>query len=55
MNVFVKQYKFNMGIAPRRMSLQDMKMGVREFIWEYTKRWHEVAAQVNPPLLENEG
>jgi len=37
-NVFIKQYKYYMDIVPDRSSLQDMKIGDREFIREYTHR-----------------
>ena len=53
-DAFIKQYKFNIDIAPSRVSLQVMKIGNKEFIREYAQRWHEVVAQINPPLLKKE-
>jgi hypothetical protein len=31
-----------------------MKKGNKESVREYVQRWRELAAQVNPPLLEKE-
>jgi hypothetical protein len=53
-DAFIKQYKFNMDVAPDRSSLQAMEKGNKESVREYAQRWREVAAQVNPPLLERE-
>jgi hypothetical protein len=51
---FIRQYKFNMDIAPDRSSLQAMEKGNKESVREYAQRWRESAAQVNPPLSERE-
>jgi hypothetical protein len=53
-DAFIRQYKFNIDVDPGRSSLQAMKKDNKESIREYTKRWHEANAQVNPPLLEKE-
>ena len=53
-SAFLKQYKYNIDMAPDRMQLQSMtKKGVETFK-EYAQRWREVAAQVEPPLHEKE-
>jgi hypothetical protein len=43
-----------MDVGPDRSSLQAMEKDNKESIREYTQRWHEIAAQVNPSLLEKE-
>jgi len=53
-DAFIRQYKFNMDVGPDRSSLQAMEKNNKESIREYTQRWRETAAQVNPSLLEKE-
>jgi hypothetical protein len=53
-DAFIRQYKFNMDVAPDRSSLQAMEKDNKESVREYAQRWRESAAQVNPPLLERE-
>jgi hypothetical protein len=53
-DAFMRQYKFNIDVGPDRLSLQAMEKENEESIREYTRRWSEVAAQVNPPMLERE-
>jgi hypothetical protein len=53
-DAFIRQYKFNMDVGLDRLSLQAMEKDNKESIREYTQRWRETAAQVNPPLLEKE-
>jgi len=43
-----------MDVGHDRSNLQTMKKNNKESIREYTQRWCETAAQVNPPLLEKE-
>jgi hypothetical protein len=43
-----------MDIAPDRSSLHSLEKGHKESVREYAQRWREMAAQVNPPLLEKE-
>jgi hypothetical protein len=50
----MRQYKFNINVGPDRLSLQAMEKNNKESIREYAWRWSEVAAQVNPPMLEKE-
>ena len=51
---FLKQYKFNLDMAPDRRQLQAMTMKDQETFREYAQRWRELASQVNPPLGEKE-
>jgi len=53
-DAFMRQYKFNIDVGPNRLSLQAMEKNNKESIREYARRWSEVAAQVNPPMLEKE-
>jgi hypothetical protein len=51
---FLTQYKYNIGVAPTRMQLQGMTQKGGESFKEYAQKWREVAAMVQPPLLERE-
>ena len=51
---FIKQYKYNMDMAPDRDQLRAMVQKDRESFKEYAQRWCEVAAQVIPPMEEKE-
>jgi hypothetical protein len=53
-DAFIKQYKYNMYIAPDRTSLSNLEKRDKEIIREYAQRWRESAAQVHPPLLDKE-
>ena len=53
-DAFLKQYKYNIDMAPDRMQLQNMAKKSTETFKEYAQRWRELAAQVAPPLHENE-
>jgi len=53
-DAFMKQYKYNMNMAPDRMQLQNMAEKSSETFKEYAQRWRELAAQVEPPLHEKE-
>ncbi|XP_011014526.1 PREDICTED: uncharacterized protein LOC105118304 [Populus euphratica] len=53
-DAFVGQYKFNMDIALDRSCFHTLEKGRKESVREYAQRWHEMEAQVNPPLLEKE-
>jgi hypothetical protein len=53
-DAFIKQYKYNMDIAPDRTSLSNLEKMDKESIREYAQRWRESAAQVHPPLLDKE-
>jgi hypothetical protein len=43
-NIFIRQYKFNMDMNPDRSSLQIMEMDNKKSIRKYTQRWHEIVA-----------
>ncbi|XP_040967975.1 uncharacterized protein [Gossypium hirsutum] len=51
---FIKQYRHVMDIAPDRIVLQNMEKKTNESFRQYARRWREVAAQVQLPLLEKE-
>jgi len=53
-DAFMRQYKFNIDVDPDRLNLQAMEKDNKESIRKYALRWREVAAQVNPPMLEKE-
>jgi hypothetical protein len=53
-DAFMRQYKFNIDVGPDRLSLQAMEKDNKESIREYARRWSELAAQVDPPMLEKE-
>jgi len=53
-DAFLKQYKYNMDIAPDRLQLQNMAKRDAESFKEYAQRWRELAAQVEPPLHDKE-
>ena len=43
-DAFLKQYKYNMDMAPDRMQLQNMAKKSSETFKEYAQRWRELAA-----------
>ncbi|KAL4377655.1 hypothetical protein GQ457_02G019400 [Hibiscus cannabinus] len=51
---FLEQYKHITDMVPGRTALQSMEQKTNESFRQYAQRWREVAAQVQPPLLENE-
>jgi hypothetical protein len=51
---FLKQYKFNLEIAPDRTSLIIMEKGTQESVRAYPQRWRDQAIHVQPPLIETE-
>jgi hypothetical protein len=51
---FVKQYKYNIDMAPDRDQLRSLSRKDKETFKEYVQRWRELAAQNNPPLEEKE-
>ncbi|XP_050889775.1 uncharacterized protein LOC127095074 [Lathyrus oleraceus] len=53
-NAFLKQYKYNMDIAPDRMQLRALSQEDKESFRGYAQRWRELAACVEPPLLDKE-
>ena len=53
-DAFLKQYKYNMDMAPDRMQLQGMAKKSSETFKECAQRWRELAAQVALLLHESE-
>ncbi|XP_058761261.1 uncharacterized protein LOC131634621 [Vicia villosa] len=53
-DAFMKQYKYNLDMAPDRRQLQNMAQKEKETFKEYAQRWRELASQVEPPLSEKE-
>ncbi|XP_057453231.1 uncharacterized protein LOC130745105 [Lotus japonicus] len=53
-DAFLKQYKFNLDMAPDRIHLQNMLKKGNETFKEYAQRWREIAAQVYPPVTDKE-
>ncbi|XP_073260913.1 uncharacterized protein [Populus alba] len=51
---FLKQYKFNLEIAPDRTSLMSMEKRSQESVRVYAQRWRDEATHVQPPLIETE-
>jgi hypothetical protein len=51
---FIRQYKYNLDMAPDRDQLRAMSQRDKETFKEYAQRWREVAAQISPPLEEKE-
>ncbi|KAL4278757.1 hypothetical protein GQ457_03G028250 [Hibiscus cannabinus] len=51
---FLEQYKHVSDMVPSRTVLQTMEQRANESFRQYAQRWRDVAAQVQPPLLENE-
>ena len=47
---FVRQYKYNIDMAPNRDQLRSMSQKDKEMFKEYAQRWREHAARINPPL-----
>ncbi|CAL5198001.1 unnamed protein product [Lathyrus oleraceus] len=53
-NTFLKQYKYNMDIAPDRMQLRALPQEDNESFRGYAQRWRELGTCVEPPLLDKE-
>jgi len=51
---FLKQYKYNVDMAPNKLLLQNMSKKNSETFEEYAQRWRELAAQVESPLHDKE-
>jgi len=51
---FLKQYKFNLEIAPDRTSLMSMEKRSQESVRAYAQRWRDEAMHVQPPLIKIE-
>ena len=53
-NSFLEYYRFNIEIAPDRTVLMRTKKKSGESFREYAQRWRELAAQVQPLMMEDE-
>ncbi|XP_050916735.1 uncharacterized protein LOC127131890 [Lathyrus oleraceus] len=53
-NAFLNQYKYNLDMAPDRMQLRALSQESNESFRGYAQRWKELAARVEPPLLDKE-
>ncbi|XP_050876821.1 uncharacterized protein LOC127080547 [Lathyrus oleraceus] len=51
---FLKQYKYNLDMAPTRLQLQNQWQRSNETFKEYAQRWREMAFRVRPALSDNE-
>lgn len=51
---FLKHYQYNTHMAPNRTQLQNLTKKYDETFKEYVQRWRELAARVQPSLLERE-
>jgi len=51
---FLKQYKFNLEIAPDRTILMSMEKENQESVRAYAQRWRDKATYVQPPLIYTE-
>ncbi|XP_070029489.1 uncharacterized protein [Nicotiana sylvestris] len=51
---FIKQFQYNIDIAPDRNSLSNMKKKPTESFREYAIKWREQAARVKPPMDNHE-
>nr|XP_016474169.1 PREDICTED: uncharacterized protein LOC107795970 [Nicotiana tabacum] len=51
---FVRQFQYNIDIAPDRNSLSNLKKKPSESFREYAVKWREQAARVKPPMDETE-
>ena len=53
-NSFLEYYQFNTKLAPNHTILQRTEKKSGESFYEYAQMWRELAAQVQPPMMENE-
>ncbi|GKV53026.1 hypothetical protein SLEP1_g59575 [Rubroshorea leprosula] len=51
---FMRQYEYNMSLAPTRDSLQRITKKSNETFKEFAQRWRSEAAKVIPPLTDSE-
>lgn len=51
---FLKHYQYNSNMAPNRTHLQSLAQKPEESFKEYAQCWRDLAAMVQPPLLEKE-
>ncbi|XP_050889788.1 uncharacterized protein LOC127095092 [Lathyrus oleraceus] len=51
---FLKHYQYNTDMAPNLTQFQNLTLRFEESFKEYAQQWRELAARVQPPLLERE-
>ncbi|XP_050896201.1 uncharacterized protein LOC127102925 [Lathyrus oleraceus] len=51
---FLKQYKYNLDMAPTRLQLQNQACKSSKTFKEYVQRWHGMASRVKPALTDVE-
>lgn len=51
---FIKHYQYNVDMAPNRTQLQGLTQGPNDSFKEYAQKWRELAARVQPPMMERE-
>ncbi|XP_058726213.1 uncharacterized protein LOC131597537 [Vicia villosa] len=51
---YIKQYQYNVYMAPNHTQLQNLAQKSNESFKEYAQKWRELAARVQPPMLERE-
>jgi hypothetical protein len=51
---FIRQYMYNLDMAPDKDQLRAMALKDKESFKEYAQRWREIVAQISPPLEERE-
>lgn len=50
----MRHYQYDIDMAPNRTQLQILTQKSEESFKEYAQRWRDLAAKVQPPLLEKE-
>lgn len=53
-DAFLRHYQYNIDMAPSRAQLQSLSQSTNESFKEYAQKWRELAARVQPPMLEKE-
>src|ERR1044072_7821161 len=53
-NAFLLQYQFNIDMAPNRTQLLGLSQKSGQTFKEYAQEWRELAARVQPPMVERE-
>lgn len=51
---FLKQYKYNLDMAPTRLQLHNQAHRSNETFKEYAQCWREMVSRVRPTLSDNE-
>lgn len=51
-NTLLRQYQYNLDMAPNHIQLQNLAQKNHESFKEYAQQWREMVARVQPLLLE---